>query len=303
MSDAVQPFVFAGWRKGSESLNPDALPEGLERLLALALDEDIGDGDHSALSTIPASAEGRARLLVKDEGVLAGVELAQAVFHRVDPNLELDIRLKDGASIRHGDEAFYVSGPTRSILTAERLVLNFMQRMSGIATLVKGYADAIAHTECRLLDTRKTTPGLRYVEKWAVQIGGGHNHRMGLYDMVMIKDNHVDFCGGIAQAIDAVHAYFRQLGRELPIEIETRNLDEVEQVLARGGVQRIMLDNYPLEDLRRAVQRIGTDFETEASGGITLQTIVPVAETGVNFVSVGALTHSVPSLDLSLKAL
>jgi nicotinate-nucleotide pyrophosphorylase (carboxylating) len=303
MPEHVQPFAFAEWRKGDASLNPDALPEGLERLLALALDEDIGDGDHSALSTIPALAEGRARLLVKDEGILAGVELAQAIFHRVDPQLELDIRLTDGARIRHGDEAFFVSGPTRSILTAERLVLNFMQRMSGIATLVRGYADAIAHTSCRLLDTRKTTPGLRFVEKWAVQIGGGHNHRMGLYDMVMIKDNHVDFCGGIPQAIDAVHAYFDRLGRRLPIEIETRNLDEVEQVLARGGVQRIMLDNFPLEQLRQAVERIGEAYETEASGGITMETLVPVAEAGVDYVSVGALTHSVRSLDLSLKAL
>lgn len=302
MTDSSASFAFAEWRKGTEALNPDALPEGLERLIALALYEDIGDGDHSALSTIPASAEGRARLLVKDEGILAGVELAQAIFHRVDPRLTLDVQMHDGARIQHGDEAFYVSGPTRSILTAERLVLNFMQRMSGIASLVHRYAEAIAHTQCRLLDTRKTTPGLRFVEKWAVQIGGGHNHRMGLYDMVMIKDNHVDFCGGIAQAIDAVHAYFQQLGRELPIEIETRNLDEVEQVLQRGGVQRIMLDNYTPTDLQTAVARIGDAYETEASGGITLETIATVAETGVDFVSVGALTHSVRSLDLSLKA-
>ncbi len=280
----------------------DDLHPEIRRLIELALEEDVRDGDHSSLATVPPSAEGRARLLVKQPGVLAGVALARALFERVDPRLELDVRLDDGAVVRPGDEAFFVSGPTRSILTAERLVLNGMQRMSGIATLTRRYAEAIAHTDCRLLDTRKTTPGLRQVEKWAVRIGGGHNHRMGLYDMVMIKDNHVDFCGGIAEAIDAVHRYFEQLGRTLPIEIETRNLEEVERVLARGGVQRVMLDNYALEDLRRAVERIGDAFETEASGGVNLETIGPIAETGVDFVSVGALTHSVDSLDLSLKA-
>jgi nicotinate-nucleotide pyrophosphorylase (carboxylating) len=280
----------------------DDLHPEIRRLIELALEEDVRDGDHSSLATVPPSAEGRARLLVKQPGVLAGVALARALFERVDPRLELDVRLDDGAVVRPGDEAFFVSGPTRSILTAERLVLNGMQRMSGIATLTRRYAEAIAHTDCRLLDTRKTTPGLRQVEKWAVRIGGGHNHRMGLYDMIMIKDNHVDFCGGIAEAIDAVHRYFEQLGRTLPIEIETRNLEEVERVLARGGVQRVMLDNYALEDLRRAVERIGDAFETEASGGVNLETIGPIAETGVDFVSVGALTHSVDSLDLSLKA-
>jgi nicotinate-nucleotide pyrophosphorylase (carboxylating) len=280
----------------------DDLHPEIRRLIELALEEDVRDGDHSSLATVPPSAEGRARLLVKQPGVLAGVALARALFERVDPRLELDVRLDDGAVVRPGDEAFYVSGPSRSILTAERLVLNGMQRMSGIATLTRRYAEAIAHTDCRLLDTRKTTPGLRQVEKWAVRIGGGHNHRMGLYDMVMIKDNHVDFCGGIAEAIDAVHRYFETLGRTLPIEIETRNLDEVERVLARGGVQRIMLDNYALADLRRAVERIGDTYETEASGGVNLETIGPIAETGVDFVSVGALTHSVDSLDLSLKA-
>jgi nicotinate-nucleotide pyrophosphorylase (carboxylating) len=280
----------------------DDLHPEIRRLIELALEEDVRDGDHSSLATVPPSAEGRARLLVKQPGVLAGVALARALFDRVDPRLEVDVRLDDGAVVRPGDEAFFVSGPSRSILTAERLVLNGMQRMSGIATLTRRYAQAIAHTDCRLLDTRKTTPGLRQVEKWAVRIGGGHNHRMGLYDMVMIKDNHVDFCGGIAEAIDAVHRYFEQLGRTLPIEIETRNLEEVERVLARGGVQRVMLDNYTLEDLRRAVERIGDAFETEASGGVNLETIGPIAETGVDFVSVGALTHSVDSLDLSLKA-
>lgn len=280
----------------------DDLHPEIRRLIELALEEDVRDGDHSSLATVPPSAEGRARLLVKQPGVLAGVALARALFERVDPRLEVDVRLDDGAVVRPGDEAFFVSGPSRSILTAERLVLNGMQRMSGIATLTRRYAQAIAHTDCRLLDTRKTTPGLRQVEKWAVRIGGGHNHRMGLYDMVMIKDNHVDFCGGIAEAIDAVHRYFEQLGRTLPIEIETRNLEEVERVLARGGVQRVMLDNYTLEDLRRAVERIGDAFETEASGGVNLETIGPIAETGVDFVSVGALTHSVDSLDLSLKA-
>ena len=279
-----------------------SLPDTVHDIIRIALAEDIREGDHTSRATVPPSAEGRARLLVKQPGILAGVELAHTVFAAVDPALVIDQKMGDGHRVTPGDEAFYVAGSSRSILTAERLVLNFMQRMSGIATLTRRYADAIAHTDCRLLDTRKTTPALRYFEKWAVRIGGGHNHRMGLYDMVMIKDNHVDFCGGIAKSIDAVHAYFKTEGVSVPIEIETRNLDEVRQVLDRGGVQRIMLDNYALEDLRTAVELIDNRYETEASGGVNLDTIVSIAETGVAFVSVGALTHSVYSLDLSLKA-
>ena len=279
------------------------LPTGTDALIDLALREDIGDGDHTTLSTIPPDARGAARLLVKDQGVLAGVELAQAIAHRFDPDLHFKLFLQDGAAISKGDVAFTIMGSSRSILIVERLMLNFMQRMSGIATLTHRFVQAIEGTGCRILDTRKTTPGLRAIEKWAVRIGGGHNHRHGLYDMVMIKDNHVDMAGGIPQAIAAARAYQVQHGMDLPIEVETRSMSEVEQVLATGGVQRIMLDNFTPEQLRTAVQRIAGRFETEASGGITLETVRAYAETGVDFVSVGALTHSVPSLDLSLKAL
>ena len=279
------------------------LPTGTDALIDLALREDIGDGDHTTLSTIPPNARGAARLLVKDQGVLAGVELAQAIAHRFDPDLHFKLFLQDGATISKGDVAFTIMGSSRSILIVERLMLNFMQRMSGIATLTHRFVQAVEGTGCRILDTRKTTPGLRAIEKWAVRIGGGHNHRHGLYDMVMIKDNHVDMAGGIPQAIAAARAYQVQHGMDLPIEVETRSMSEVEQVLATGGVQRIMLDNFTPEQLRTAVQRIAGRFETEASGGITLETVRAYAETGVDFVSVGALTHSVPSLDLSLKAL
>jgi nicotinate-nucleotide pyrophosphorylase (carboxylating) len=279
------------------------LPIGTEALIDLALREDIGDGDHTTLSTIPSDARGAARLLVKDQGILAGVELAQAIAHRLDPDLHFKVFLQDGASVAKGDVAFTVMGSSRSILIAERLMLNFMQRMSGIATMTHRFVQAVEGTGCRVLDTRKTTPGLRAIEKWAVRIGGGHNHRQGLYDMVMIKDNHVDMAGGIPQAIAAARAYLTHHGLQLPIEVETRSMAEVEQVLATGGVQRIMLDNFTPENMRVAVKHIGRRFETEASGGITLATVRSYAETGVDFVSVGALTHSVPSLDLSLKAL
>ncbi|MFN6115649.1 MAG: carboxylating nicotinate-nucleotide diphosphorylase [Flavobacteriales bacterium] len=279
------------------------LPTGTDALIDLALREDIGDGDHTTLSTIPPDARGAARLLVKDQGVLAGVELAQAIAHRFDPDLHFKLFLQDGATISKGDVAFTIMGSSRSILIVERLMLNFMQRMSGIATLTHRFVQAVEGTGCRILDTRKTTPGLRAIEKWAVRIGGGHNHRHGLYDMVMIKDNHVDMAGGIQQAIAAARAYQVQQGLHLPIEVETRSMSEVEQVLATGGVQRIMLDNFTPEQLRTAVQHIAGRFETEASGGITLETVRSYAETGVDFVSVGALTHSVPSLDLSMKAI
>ncbi|MEZ4757008.1 MAG: carboxylating nicotinate-nucleotide diphosphorylase [Flavobacteriales bacterium] len=272
-------------------------------LVELALREDIGSGDHSALSTIPGDARGAARLLVKDAGVLAGVELAERVVERFDPALHMRVFLQDGARVKPGDVAFTINGPSRSILTIERLVLNFMQRMSGIATLTARYVAAVEGTGCRVLDTRKTTPGLRAVEKWAVRIGGGHNHRQGLYDMIMIKDNHADLCGGIPQAIAAARKYLAANGMSLPIEVETRDLKEVEQVLVTGGVQRIMLDNFTPDLLKAAVKRIGGQVETEASGGITLETIRDYAATGVDMISVGALTHSATSLDLSLKAL
>lgn len=278
------------------------LPPGTEELIDRALAEDLGDGDHTTWSTIPPEAHGAARLLVKQEGVLAGVEMAEAICRRHDPELSLKVYLLDGAAVKPGDIAFTLVGRQRSILVVERVLLNFMQRMSGIATLTRQYVQAVEGTGCRVLDTRKTTPGLRAIEKWAVRLGGGHNHRMGLYDMVMIKDNHADFAGGISQAVRAAKAYLAQRGLDLPIEVETRNLDEVDEALAVGGIQRIMLDNFDVDSLRIAVQRIGKRFETEASGGIVLGTIRKYAETGVDHISVGALTHSVPCLDLSLKA-
>ena len=279
------------------------LPAGTEALIDLALEEDLGDGDHTTLATIASDARGAARLLVKEDGVLAGMDLAAAICERFDPTLVLKPYLLDGAAVKSGDVAFTLMGSTRSILTIERLVLNFMQRMSGIATMTHRFVGAVEGTGCRILDTRKTTPGLRGLEKWAVTMGGGHNHRHGLYDMFMIKDNHIDHAGGIRNAIEAVQAYQRAHGTTLPVEVETRNLQEVEAVIAVGGVQRIMLDNFEPIELRKAVAWIGEKIETEASGGITLKTVRAFAETGVDFVSVGALTHSAPSLDLSLKAL
>ena len=285
--------------------NPPAsylTPEALTTFIRTALAEDVGDGDHSALAAIPAGAQNRAHLLVKGEGILAGVALAPLIFKKVDPALHMTVLLTDGTPVRHGDIAFTVEGPARSILTAERLVLNCMQRMSGIATHTAHLNNLLAGTTTKLLDTRKTTPNFRICEKWAVLIGGGVNHRYGLFDMIILKDNHVDYAGGIAQAIAATHAYLEKTGRQLPIEIETRSLTEVQQALDAGGVDRIMLDNMNPELLREAVALIAGRFPTEASGGITEQTIAEVARTGVDYISVGALTHSVKSLDLSLKA-
>lgn len=278
------------------------LPEGTVDLIDRALAEDLGEGDHTTRATIPSGVHGAARLLVKQDGVLAGVELAEAIVRRHAPGLTLKTYLLDGAAVKAGDIAFTLLGDQRGILEVERLVLNFMQRMSGIATRTRQYVDAVADTRCRILDTRKTTPGLRAIEKWAVRIGGGLNHRMGLYDMLMIKDNHADFAGGITPAISSARSYLKEQGLDLPIEVETRSLEEVEEVLAAGGVQRIMLDNFDPHTLRQAVERIGHRYETEASGGIILSTIREYAGTGVDFISVGALTHSIESLDLSLKA-
>ena len=285
--------------------NPPAsylTPEALTTFIRTALAEDVGDGDHSALAAIPADAQNRAHLLVKGEGILAGVALAPLIFKELDPALHMTVLLTDGTPVKHGDIAFTVEGPARSILTAERLVLNCMQRMSGIATYTAHLNNLLAGTTTKLLDTRKTTPNFRICEKWAVLIGGGVNHRYGLFDMIILKDNHVDYAGGIAQAIAATHAYLEKTGRQLPIEIETRSLTEVQQALDAGGVDRIMLDNMNPELLREAVALIAGRFPTEASGGITEQTIAEVARTGVDYISVGALTHSVKSLDLSLKA-
>jgi nicotinate-nucleotide pyrophosphorylase (carboxylating) len=275
----------------------------IDEIIDKALAEDIGDGDHTSLSTIPASATGKAKLLVKQEGVLSGVKIARKVFNRVDQRIVMHDLLRDGDTISPGDIAFTVEGPSASILMAERLVLNFMQRMSGIATSTSQYVKKLDGLKSRVLDTRKTTPLLREPEKQAVVDGGGLNHRFGLFDMILIKDNHVDFAGGIAKAIHAANHYLTETGRRLRIEIEVRNFDELQQVMETGGVQRVMLDNFSPSDLRKAIGIIGGKFETEASGGITLDTIRSYAETGVDFISVGALTHHIKSLDLSLKAI
>lgn len=274
----------------------------LHQFISSAFAEDIGDGDHSTLASIPATAESKARLLVKQDCVLAGVDLAQTIFHQFDPTLAVDVILKDGATAKKGDIAFTVKGSARSILTTERLVLNSMQRMSAIATLTAHLTKLITGTKARLLDTRKTTPNFRLLEKWAVLIGGGANHRIGLYDMVMLKDNHIDMAGGIENAIIQTKEYLRATKKNLEIEVETRNLDEVKEVMRIGGVNVIMLDNMSAGQIRQAVTLIGGKYKTEASGGITEETIRGVAETGVDFISVGALTHSVKSVDLSLKA-
>jgi nicotinate-nucleotide pyrophosphorylase (carboxylating) len=267
-----------------------------------ALNEDVGDGDHTSLATITAGAKGKAKLLVKDTGILAGVELAEEIFRVVDPNLKLTIFLQDGAKIKPGDIALEVEGDAQSILKAERLVLNCMQRMSGIATKTHQITELLKDTHTKALDTRKTTPGMRYLEKWAVRIGGGVNHRFALYDMILIKDNHVDYAGGIKQAIEKARQYLKVQNKNLAIEIEVRNLDELEQVLQTGGVDRILLDNFNFSDLKKAVARISGKYITEASGGINSENIKQYADCGVDYISVGALTHSVKSLDLSLKA-
>ena len=277
--------------------------ELIHHFIIEALKEDVGDGDHTSLSTIPADSTGKAKLLVKDEGILAGVELALEIFKIVDANLKVNVFLTDGAVIKPKDVAFEVEGNSQSILKAERLVLNCMQRMSGIATKTREIVDLLKDTQTKVLDTRKTTPGLRYIEKWAVRIGGGVNHRFGLYDMILIKDNHVDYAGGIRQAIERANQYLIDHSKKLAIEIEVRNLDELDQVLQTGHVNRILLDNFNFTDLREAVNVIQGRFITEASGGITIDNIRGYAECGVDYISVGALTHSVKSLDLSLKAI
>jgi len=275
----------------------------VEEIIKLALEEDLGDGDHSSLSTIPEGNKGEAHLIVKQDGILAGVAVAEKVFKAVDPETTLEIFIKDGAPIKSGDIVFKVSGKSVSLLSAERLALNFMQRMSGIATYTNYLSGLLEGLHTRLLDTRKTTPNFRYFEKEAVRIGGGVNHRMGLFDMVMIKDNHVDFAGGISKAINATNIYLRDKGKDLKIEIEVRSLDELEQVMKCGGVDRIMFDNFSIDKMVEAVKIVGGKYETEASGGITEDTLRSVAETGVDFISVGALTHQIKSLDLSLKAI
>lgn len=277
-------------------------PEAIQNFIQTALLEDIGPGDYSSLASIPADKFGKAQLLIKDEGILAGMELAGEIFKAVDPRLEVDFLKKDGEEIQVGDVGLTVTGPSASILSAERLVLNCMQRMSGIATKTHRLTQLISHTKARLMDTRKTTPNFRMMEKWAVYIGGGVNHRFALYDMVMLKDNHVDFAGGIRQAIEGTRSYLAAKKLDLKIEIETRNLDEVRQVLEVGGIDYIMLDNMDYATMREAVRMIDGRYPTEASGGITEETLAPVAECCVDYISMGALTYSVTALDMSLKA-
>ncbi|MFO7842539.1 MAG: carboxylating nicotinate-nucleotide diphosphorylase [Bacteroidales bacterium] len=275
----------------------------LETILRNAIKEDIGDGDHSSKSCIPEDAKGKAQLLIKQKGVLAGLEIAKEVFNSMDTTLKFEQFLFDGNHINPGDRAFIISGKIQSILQAERLVLNIMQRMSGIATVTSEYVKKVAGTKAQILDTRKTTPGFRYIEKQAVKIGGGENHRMGLYDMIMLKDNHVDFAGGIKPAIKKANAYLQRTNKNIKIEIEVRNINELKEVIETGGVHRIMLDNFSPEQTKEAVQLINGHYETESSGGITLDNIREYAEAGVDYISVGALTHQIKSLDMSLKAI
>jgi nicotinate-nucleotide pyrophosphorylase (carboxylating) len=279
------------------------MTKDFEQLIKLWFAEDIGDGDHTTLSCIPASATGKSQLIIKENGVLAGVEIARQIFEAFDPELKMTVYIQDGAEVKVGDVAFVVEGKIQSLLQTERLMLNIMQRMSGVATRTRQYVKLLEGTKTNVLDTRKTTPGLRLLEKEAVKIGGGVNHRIGLYDMILLKDNHVDFAGGIDKAILRAKDYLREKGKNLKIEIEVRSFDELAQVMAIGGVDRIMLDNFSVENTRKAVEIIGGKYETESSGGITFDTLRQYAECGVDYISVGALTHSVKSLDMSFKAL
>ena len=273
-----------------------------DRLIDLSFAEDIGDGDHTTLCCIPENAIGKSRLIIKEDGILAGVEVAKRVFAKFDSSMQVDVKMGDGSKVKKGDVAMIVTGKIRSLLQTERLMLNIMQRMSGIATMTNRYVELLKGTKTHVLDTRKTTPGMRMLEKQAVKIGGGVNHRIGLFDMILLKDNHVDFSGGINNAISRCHEYLKEKGLNLKIEIEVRSFDEIRQVMECGGVDRIMLDNFSVEDTRKAVEMIAGKYETESSGGITFDTIRSYAECGVDYVSVGALTHSVKGLDMSFKA-
>ena len=276
--------------------------ELIDDLLDLAFAEDLGDGDHTTLSTIPENAMGRSRLIIKEDGILAGVKVAEKVLHRVDPSIKMTVMIGDGAEVNKGDVAFTAEGPVRSLLIAERTMLNIMQRMSGVATMTRRYQDQLKGLRTRVLDTRKTTPGMRMLEKEAVATGGGTNHRIGLFDMILIKDNHIDFAGGIEKAISRAQQYCRETGKKLRIEVEVRSLDDIRRVLAHGGVDRIMFDNFTPELTREAVLLVDGKVETESSGGITIENLRAYGETGVDFISVGALTHSGKGLDMSFKA-
>lgn len=279
-----------------------SVDELTDRLIDLSFSEDIGDGDHTTSCCIPEDAMGKSRLIIKEDGILAGVEVAKEVFRRFDPEMQVEVLMGDGTRVKKDDVAMIVTGRVRSLLHTERLMLNIMQRMSGIATMTGRYVERLKGTNTRVLDTRKTTPGMRMLEKQAVKIGGGCNHRIGLFDMILLKDNHVDFSGGISNAINRCHEYLKEKGLELKIEIEVRNFDELKQVLDCGGIDRIMLDNFSVDDTRKAVEMVGGRYETESSGGITFETLRDYAECGVDFISVGALTHSVKGLDMSFKA-
>ena len=274
----------------------------IDELLDLAFAEDLGDGDHTTLSTIPADAMGRSRLIIKEEGVLSGVEIAEKVLHKVDPSIKIDVMIKDGSHVKPGDIAFTAEGPVRSLLIAERTMLNIMQRMSGVATMTARYQKEHDGLHTKELDTRKTTPGMRMLEKEAVAAGGGKNHRIGLYDMILIKDNHIDFAGGIEKAISRANDYCKANGKDLKIEVEVRSLDDIRRVMEHGGVDRIMFDNFTPELTKEAVAMVGGKYETESSGGITIENLRAYGEAGVDFISVGALTHSVKGLDMSFKA-
>ncbi len=277
--------------------------QNINRIIDLAISEDIGDGDHSTLACVPKDSKGKAKLLVKENGIIAGIEIAQKVFNKIDQNLKLELFINDGTKVKPGDIVFNIEGSSHSILQAERLVLNFMQRMSGIATNTNRYVEKLSGLKTKVLDTRKTTPGMRVLEKMAVKIGGGKNHRMGLYDMIMIKDNHIDFAGGIEKAIEKIQTYLDKYGKKIPVEIEVRNMKELAQVMKTGWVDRLMLDNFTTKETLEAVKIIDGKYETESSGGINLETIRAYAECGVDFVSVGELTHQIKSIDLSLKAI
>jgi len=274
----------------------------LDIIIKNAIREDVGDGDHSSLACIPTSATGKAKLLVKDEGIIAGVEFAKQIFNYVDEDLKIETLINDGEKVKYGDIVFYVTGSSQSILKAERLVLNAMQRMSAIATKTRMFMDLLDGTKTKILDTRKTTPGIRAIEKWAVKIGGGENHRFALYDMIMLKDNHIDFSGGVIKAIEKTQHYLKETNRDLKIIVEARNLDEIKKILTKDNIHRILIDNFNYEDTRKAVQMIGNKCQTESSGGINEKTIRKYANCGVDYISSGALTHSIYNLDLSLKA-
>ncbi len=283
-------------------ISPAQFQKEVDLIIANALREDVGDGDHSSLACIPDTAQGKAKLLVKDKGIIAGIDFAKQVFQKVDANMKVEVLLPDGSPVKYGDIAFYVTGASQSILKAERLVLNAMQRMSAIATKTNSFVRLLEGTPTKILDTRKTTPGLRALEKWAVKIGGGENHRFALYDMIMLKDNHIDFAGGVTRAISQTHDYLKNTGRDLKIIVEARSLGEIAEILESEGVYRILIDNFNYEDTRKAVEMIGTKCLTESSGNINEKTLREYAECGVDYISSGALTHSVYNMDLSLKA-